>query len=50
VSESFHEQATEDVFSGVNSSAARRLCPQGLWGAGRKPHPNMPAVKESVEA
>ncbi len=34
--ESFHDQATEDVFNGVNSAAARRLCPQGLWAVARR--------------
>jgi toxin HigB-1 len=34
---SFKDQGTEDVFNGVNSSAARRICPQQLWRiAGRK--------------
>jgi proteic killer suppression protein len=28
---SFHDEATEDVFNGVNSSAARRACPKSLW-------------------
>lgn len=29
--ESFHDQATEDIFNGVNSKAARKSCPQNLW-------------------
>jgi proteic killer suppression protein len=28
---SFKDQATEDVFNGVNSKAARRACPQAIW-------------------
>jgi proteic killer suppression protein len=28
---SFKDQATEDLFNGVNSKAARKACPQGLW-------------------
>ena len=28
---SFRDQAAEDIFNGVNSSAARRACPQQLW-------------------
>ena len=28
---SFKDKATEDVFNGVNSKAARNLCPQKLW-------------------
>jgi len=28
---SFKDQATEDIFNGVNSMAARQDCPQTLW-------------------
>lgn len=28
---SFKDQATEDIFNGVNSPAARRICPRQLW-------------------
>lgn len=28
---SFKNKATEDIFNGVNSKAARILCPQTLW-------------------
>ena len=28
---SFKDQATEDIFNGVNSKAARKSCPQTLW-------------------
>ena len=28
---SFKDQATEDIFNGVNSKAARKGCPQTLW-------------------
>ncbi|HET8551436.1 MAG TPA: type II toxin-antitoxin system RelE/ParE family toxin [Gammaproteobacteria bacterium] len=35
--ESFRDQATEDIFNGKNTRAARRACPQTLWRvAGRK--------------
>jgi len=30
---SFKNRATEDIFNGVNSKAARNLCPQTLWRA-----------------
>jgi proteic killer suppression protein len=34
---SFADQGTEDIFNGVNSSAARKVCPISLWKvAGRK--------------
>jgi len=29
--QSFKNQATEDVFDGKNSKAARKLCPRNLW-------------------
>ncbi|MCK5356519.1 MAG: type II toxin-antitoxin system RelE/ParE family toxin [Methyloprofundus sp.] len=28
---SFKNQATEDIFNGVNSKIARKTCPQTLW-------------------
>jgi len=28
---SFRDQATEDIFNGINSRAARKACPQTLW-------------------
>jgi proteic killer suppression protein len=31
VIESFKDQATEDLFNGVNSKHARKSCPQMLW-------------------
>jgi proteic killer suppression protein len=31
VIESFRDQATEDLFNGVNSKSARNACPQRLW-------------------
>jgi len=29
--ESFKDQASEDIFNGINSRAARKACPQTLW-------------------
>lgn len=29
--ESFRDQASEDLFNGINSKAARKACPQALW-------------------
>lgn len=29
--QSFKNKATEDIFNGVNSKAARKICPQKLW-------------------
>ena len=35
--QSFADQGTEDIFNGLNSKEARRVCPGELWGiAGRK--------------
>jgi len=35
---SFRNWATEDIFDGINSKAARKVCPQVLWRiASRKP-------------
>ena len=28
---SFKNQATEDIFNGVNSKIARKICPQTIW-------------------
>jgi len=28
---SFRDQASEDIFNGINSKAARKACPQTLW-------------------
>ncbi|HEX7540920.1 MAG TPA: type II toxin-antitoxin system RelE/ParE family toxin [Anaerolineales bacterium] len=29
--QSFSHAGTEDIFNGINSSAARRTCPENLW-------------------
>ncbi|MBN1148953.1 MAG: type II toxin-antitoxin system RelE/ParE family toxin [Anaerolineales bacterium] len=29
--QSFKNKATEDIFNGINTKAARNLCPQALW-------------------
>jgi proteic killer suppression protein len=35
--QSFEDAATDDIFNGRNTQAARRLCPRALWRvAGRK--------------
>ncbi|MGH9894876.1 MAG: type II toxin-antitoxin system RelE/ParE family toxin [bacterium] len=33
---SFADKGTEDVFDGVASKAARKVCPQQLWNRARK--------------
>jgi proteic killer suppression protein len=46
VIESFHERATEDVFNGVNSAAARRQCPQRLWALARRKLDQLDSAQE----
>jgi len=29
--QSFRNKGTEDIFNGINSKDARRICPQSLW-------------------
>jgi toxin HigB-1 len=29
--QSFKDQGTEDIFNGINSRAARSICPESLW-------------------
>jgi len=31
VIQSFRNKGTEDIFNGINSKDARRICPQSLW-------------------
>jgi proteic killer suppression protein len=33
---SFKNQATEDIFDGLDSKAARKLCPTNLWSSARR--------------
>lgn len=33
---SFDDPGTEDLFNRVNSKAARRVCPEQLWGVARR--------------
>lgn len=33
---SFRDRGTEDLFDGVDSSAARRTCPRVLWATARR--------------
>ena len=32
----FHNQGTEDVFNGVNSKAAKKVCPETVWNVARR--------------
>ncbi len=33
---SFHDQGTEDVFDGANTSVARKTCPVNTWAVARR--------------
>jgi proteic killer suppression protein len=33
---SFRDKGTEDIYDGVESPAARRICPAALWSAARR--------------
>ncbi|MEE8583503.1 MAG: type II toxin-antitoxin system RelE/ParE family toxin [Acidobacteriota bacterium] len=33
---SFRDRGTEDIFDGLDTSAARRACPPPLWGVARR--------------
>ncbi len=41
---SFKNQATEDIFDGKNSKAARKLCPPNLWSTARRKLDQLNAV------
>ena len=34
--ESFLDKATEDIFNGINSRDARKICPNNLWRIARR--------------
>lgn len=33
---SFHDQGTEDIFDGADTSAAEKVCPRALWPTARR--------------
>lgn len=33
---SFHDRGTEDLFNGIDSKAARRVCPSQIWSVARR--------------
>lgn len=47
--ESFRNQATEDIFDGKDSKAARKLCPQNLWSTARRKLDQLNAVTSLEE-
>jgi len=46
---SFADQATEDLFNGVDSREARRACPQDLWPVARRKLTQINRVRELSE-
>ena len=40
----FHDQGTEDIYDEVDSKAARKTCPQLLWGVARRKLDQLHAV------
>lgn len=43
---SFKNQATEDIFNGINSKAARKICPQTLWQVAFRKLDQLDSVEE----
>ena len=33
---SFHDQGTEDIFNRRSTKAARKLCPEAIWGVAQR--------------
>ena len=46
---SFADQATEDLFNGVDSREARKACPQDLWPVARRKLTQINRVRELSE-
>jgi proteic killer suppression protein len=46
---SFADDATEDVFHGIDSRRARRACPVGLWPAARRKLTQLNRVRALTE-
>lgn len=46
---SFRDQATEDVFNGVNSKMARKCCPRDLWALAQKKFDQLDSVTDLEE-
>ena len=47
--ESFKDRATEDIFDGLDSKAARKLCPPNLWATARRKLDQLNAVNSLDE-
>lgn len=47
--DSFHDRASEDIFNGVNSKAARKSCPEKLWKIARRRLDQLDSVQSLEE-
>ena len=47
--ESFHDRASEDIFNGVNSKAARKACPDKLWKIATRKFDQLDSVQSLEE-
>ena len=46
---SFKDKATEDIFNGVNSKLARKICPQTLWRIASRKLDQLDSVQDLEE-
>ncbi len=46
---SFKNQGTEDIFNGVNSKFARRICPQSIWRIAARKLDQLDSVESVAE-
>ncbi len=46
---SFKDKATGDIFNGINSKAARRICPQTLWRIAARKLDQLDSIKSLEE-
>ncbi len=46
---SFKDKATEDIFNGINSKVARRVCPQTLWRIAARKLDQLDSIKSLEE-
>lgn len=46
---SFKNQGTEDIFNGVNSKFARRICPQSIWRIASRKLDQLDSVESVAE-
>ena len=46
---SFHNKGTEDIFNGVNSKDARKLCPRTIWNIATRKLDQLDSVQSLEE-